>query len=52
MGKKEANPKELDTLLLQEDLLPAVEGIEQLDCWQEMREYHVGWVDEELPHDA
>jgi len=45
-------PEELDALLLQEDLFTAMEGVEQLDNGQQVREDDVGRVDEERSHNA
>ena len=46
----EDSPEEADTLLLRENSLATVEGVEELDGGQQVGEDNVRWVDQEGSH--
>jgi len=48
----EHRPEELDTFLLQENLLSTVEGIKELDSGEQIREDDVGRINEEGSHET
>ena len=48
----EYKPEKLDALLLKEDLLAAVKGVEQLNGGEQIREHDVRGVHQEGAHDT
>lgn len=48
----EYRPEELDSLLLEHNLLSAMQSIEELDGWQQIGEDDVGGVHEERAHET